>query len=80
MHLEEGGTDYNHVHTITRIPNNPSTDNGGDYGIFSQIINDGGVSTLYEHYAMADHHKMSKMLFDYKVEMHHGHMYHGHTH
>lgn len=60
--------DYNHIHTITRIPNNPATDNGGDYGIFAQIINGNGVKTLYEHYAMADHHKNSMMNFDYTVK------------
>lgn len=60
--------DYNHVHTITRIPNNPTTDNGGDYGIFAQIINDNGVKTLYEHYALADHHNKSIMKFDYTVK------------
>ncbi|WP_199270252.1 DUF3500 domain-containing protein [Algibacter sp. L3A6] len=32
--------DWNHVHSITRIPNNPSTDNGGDYGLFAYIINE----------------------------------------
>lgn len=29
----------NHIHSITRIPNNPKTKNGGDYGIFAQLIN-----------------------------------------
>lgn len=47
--------DYNHIHTITRIPNNPSTDNEVDYGIFAKMINDDGVKMLYEHYALADH-------------------------
>lgn len=68
--------DYNHVHTITRIPNNPSTDNGGDYGIFALMINANGPKTLYEHYAMADHHNQSIMKFDYTVTgipTHHGH-------
>lgn len=77
--LGGGGADYNHIHTITRIPNNPSTENGGDYGIFAQIINDSGVKTLYEHYAMADHHSVSKMFFDYKVRLssdHHNHHHH----
>ena len=78
--LGGGGADYNHVHTITRIPNNPSTTNGGDYGIFAHIINDSGVKTLYEHYAMADHHMGSKMLFDYKVKMPYEHNHYGHMH
>ncbi|MCK0146223.1 DUF3500 domain-containing protein [Arenibacter sp. F26102] len=58
--------DYNHVHTITRIPNNPATDDGGDYGIFAYLINQDGPKTLLEHYAMADHHKFSEVKFDYK--------------
>lgn len=79
--LGGGGADYNHVHTITRIPNNPSTDDGGDYGVFAQIINGGSVKTLYEHYAMADHHQASHMLFDYKVQLpHDAHHHHGHSH
>lgn len=76
--LGGGGADYNHVHTITRIPNNPATANGGDYGIFAQMINGGKVKTLYEHYALADHHQASHMLFDYRVDMQeHSHPHHG---
>ncbi len=60
--------DYNHIHTITRIPNNPTTDNGGDYGIFAYMINQDGPKTLFEHYAMADHHKASKTHFDYTIK------------
>ncbi|MGY6649820.1 DUF3500 domain-containing protein [Wenyingzhuangia sp. IMCC45574] len=81
--LGGGGADYNHVHTITRIPNNPVTDNAGDYGIFAQIINAGKVRTLYEHYTKASHHRASKLLFDYKVAMNHNteHVHdHGHHH
>jgi len=60
--------DYNHVHTITRIPNNPETDNGGDYyGIFAFMINQDGPKTLLEHYASADHHKYSQISFDYHL-------------
>ncbi|GAA5219918.1 DUF3500 domain-containing protein [Membranihabitans marinus] len=70
--------DYNHVHTITRIPNNPSTDNGGDYGIFAEMINQDGPKTLYEHYAMADHHKSNSMHFDYTVNFN-NHL-HSHDH
>ncbi len=77
--LGGGDADYNHVHTITRIPNSPATANGGDYGIFALLINQNGVRTLYEHYAMADHHKMSEMLFDYTVNIPHNHG-HFHTH
>jgi len=58
---------WNHVHTITRIPNNPTTDNGGDYGIFAQMINLDGPKTLYEHYLIADHHKQKILNFDYKI-------------
>lgn len=76
--LGGGGADYNHVHTITRIPNNPSTSNGGDYGIFAQIINDNGVKTLYEHYALADHHNKSVMKFDYIVKGINTHHQHSH--
>ncbi|UXP30631.1 DUF3500 domain-containing protein [Reichenbachiella agarivorans] len=72
--------DYNHIHTITRIPNNPATDNGGDYGIFAQIINDNGVKTLYEHYALADHHNESIMKFDYTVKGIFSHHSHRHDH
>jgi hypothetical protein len=35
--------------------------NGGDYGIFAQIINQGGPKTLYENYLSADHHKNSRL-------------------
>ena len=59
---------WNHIHTITRIPNNPFTRNGGDYGLFAQVINQNGLQTLYEHYASADHHKASEMNFDYKIK------------
>lgn len=75
--------DYNHIHTITRIPNNPSTDNGGDYGIFSYMINQNGPKTLLEHYAMADHHKLSTIKFDYKLNLktEHSHNHsNGHSH
>jgi hypothetical protein len=60
--------DYNHVHTIARIPNNPETDYGGDYGIFAYMINQDGPKTLFQHYAMADHHKESNINFDYTVK------------
>ncbi|WP_424004338.1 DUF3500 domain-containing protein [Maribacter sp. IgM3_T14_3] len=75
--------DYNHVHTITRIPNNPSTDNGGDYGIFAFMINQNGPKTLLEHYVLADHHKSSKFKFDYyiKTELNNSsHTHNGNTH
>ena len=77
--------DWNHVHSITRIPNNPTTTNGGDYGLFAQIINQAGPRTLYEHYYHADHHKTSRFLFDYRVSMKVGYEHlhkhdHGHPH
>lgn len=84
--LGGGGADYNHVHTITRIPNGPVTENGGDYGIFAEVINKKGYKTLYEHYATTDHHRMSKMLFDYSIHKntsehtHHSHHTHEHSH
>jgi hypothetical protein len=65
--------DWNHVHSITRIPNNPATNYGGDYGIFANIVNQNRVKTLYQHYAMADHHKASKLNLDYTIEQIPGH-------
>lgn len=65
-----GGTidSWNHIHTITRIPNNPTTsDKGGDYGIFASQINH-GPATLYEHYALAEHHQKSSLIFDYQID------------
>ena len=70
---------WNHIHTITRIPNNPETKNGGDYGLFASVINQDGPTTLYEHYAYADHHKMSELIFDYEVELVDTHI-HNHRH
>ncbi len=58
---------WNHIHTITRIPDNPSSKNGGDYGKFAQIINKNNPKTLLEHYTLADHHSKSKTFFDYKL-------------
>lgn len=75
-----GIEDWNHIHTITRIPNNPATSNGGDYGIFAQMINQDGPKTLYEHYALADHHKLSRINFDYKVIMPRHELTHTHHH
>lgn len=69
--------DWNHVHSITRIPNNPNTDNGGDYGTFALMMNSSSVKTLYQHYAMEDHHSQTLDMFDYKVVgMQHGHHHH----
>ncbi len=59
--------EWNHIHNITRIPNNPATDNGGDYGHFAQVINKNNPKTLLEHYALADHHKKSELFFDYEL-------------
>lgn len=58
---------WNHIHTITRIPNNPATNNGGDYGTFAQVVNKNNPMTLFEHYAHADHHHDSQMFFDYEI-------------
>ena len=52
------GGSLNHIHSITRSPN------GKDYGIFA--LNH-SPKTLLEHYALEDHHKMSKELFDYSI-------------
>ncbi|MEM7110938.1 MAG: DUF3500 domain-containing protein [Chloroflexota bacterium] len=65
--------DGNHAHTITRIP---STSNGGDYGIFANVINGAGPSTLLEHYADVDHHALNSLPFDYvlaEIDRHHHH-------
>lgn len=64
----QGIESWNHAHTITRIPNSPATNNGGDYGIFAKVVNKGGPRTLYEHYIAANHHEQSEFPFDYKVE------------
>lgn len=63
----EGLEAWNHAHTITRIPNTPAKKFGGDYGIFAHMVNRGGPATLYEHYALAEHHKGSKMQLDYRL-------------
>ena len=68
-----GIADYNHAHTITRIPDNPETDNGGDYGIFANVINAGGPRTILEHYLLADHHSNSSFKFDYQIAWEHTH-------
>lgn len=60
---------WNHIHTITRVPNNPATRNSGDYGRFANVINKNNPSTLFEHYAMADHHHSSSVMFDYEMEI-----------
>lgn len=64
--IEEG----NHAHSITRIP---STSDGGDYGIFANVINQNGPRTLLEHYAAADHHILNEVNFDYQVDFDHHH-------
>ena len=71
--------DWNHVHTITRIPDNPTTENGGDYGIFARVINSGGIKFLSQHYHRADHHKDNKVKLDYHLKEHH-HKGHSHSH
>jgi hypothetical protein len=83
----QGIQDHNHIHTITRIPNGPATANSGDYGTFAQLINRGGPSTLYEHYALEAHHAHSSVKFDYTVKgiktSNHSHNHshnHGHSH
>ena len=75
-----GIEEWNHAHTITRIPNNPDTKDGGDYGIFAERINQGGMRTLYEHYVSAVHHERSELLFDYEVERKSGPKQHKHKH
>ena len=64
--IEEG----NHAHSITRVP---STSNGGDYGIFANMINQNGPRTLLEHYAATDHHALSGIPFDYQLTEPHDH-------
>lgn len=58
---------WNHIHSITRIPNNPATQKGGDYGPFAQTVNGNNPKTLLEHYAQADHHHESELFFDYEL-------------
>lgn len=58
IEFNDEGRGTNHIHTITRSPN------GKDYGIFAL---NRGPKTLMEHYAMADHHKLSNTLFDYHI-------------
>ncbi len=64
---------WNHIHTITRIPNNPKTNNGGDYGPFANAVNKNNPKTLLEHYTLADHHKKSDIFFDYELITLHQH-------
>ena len=64
---------WNHIHTITRIPNNPATKNGGDYGIFAKRVNKDDIQFLAQHYTGADHHKKSVYLFDYRIQSKHNH-------
>jgi len=58
---------WNHIHTITRIPDHPSTTNGGDYGHFADAVNKNNPKTLLEHYKLTEHHKKSKVSFDYEL-------------
>ena len=58
--------DWNHVHSITRIPNN--SENGGDYGIFADLVNQNGIKMLYQHYASSDHHRLESMKLDYELD------------
>ena len=62
---------WNHIHTITRIHNNPKTNNGGDYGKFAQLVNKNNPKTLLEHYNQANHHHKSNVFFDYEVKHYH---------
>lgn len=66
---------WNHIHTITRIPNNPVTNNGGDYGAFAQVVNKNNPMTLFGHYTHADHHHDSPMFFDYEIVNNDQHMH-----
>lgn len=59
---------WNHIHTITRIPDNPSTKHGGDYGKFAQVVNKNNPKMLLQHYQRAAHHSTSTLFFDYEVE------------
>ena len=66
---------WNHIHTITRIPDNPK--NGGDYGHFANAVNKNNPKTLLEHYKNADHHKANMLVVDYEVAYH---QHHGKSH
>lgn len=59
IEFNDEGRGTEHIHTITRAPN------GNDYGIFAL---NRGPRTLAEHYAMADHHKISHPYFDYTAK------------
>jgi len=72
------------VHSITRIPNNPTENvDGGDYGLFASTFQS-GPATLMEHYLLNDHHANSKLNFDYKLSNAYKNMIisksHGHSH
>ena len=64
----DGIEDWNHAHTVIRIPNNPMTRNGGDYNVFASLINGGGPRTLLEHYQLADHHSHNVVSLDYRLK------------
>jgi len=49
-------TPWNHIHTITRIPNNPKTKGGGDYGEFAHLVNQHGPFTLEAHHHVQHEH------------------------
>ncbi|MFT7156767.1 MAG: hypothetical protein ACI8Q1_001782 [Parvicella sp.] len=71
---------WNHAHTITRIPNNPGTENGGDYGVFAQIMNNDEIKFLAQHYEQTDHHETSFVEFDYRLINEHKHNDKSHKH
>jgi hypothetical protein len=56
-----GIASYNHAHTITRIPYNAN--NGGDYGIFAMMMNN-GPTTIQEHYDTDPDHQRARDFFD----------------
>ncbi len=78
--VAQGIEDWNHVHTVTRIPNNPSTVNGGDYNIFAQIVNKNDVQFLAQHYMNSGHHKNSGYIFDYQLKDNIEYKKHSHKH
>lgn len=75
----QGIEEWNHAHTITRIPNNPATTNGGDYGIFAKMVNKNDIQLLVQHYNNSNHHHGNHLPFDYRLKKENSHK-HNHSH
>ena len=62
-----GVEDWNHVHSITRIPNNPSTKHHGDYNLFAKLLNGSQAQFLAQHIQNSKHHLNSTLKLDYTM-------------